>query len=196
VTGPDHDDCEVLVEREVSIRMELAKQRSDLLLKQADAHKQRQALEAQHEQVCAELRRAVGKQASLGPITIGSSHPSMDNVQELVRKEKELRSELLLLKDEIEREHLVSQRELANMEIVHNDIREQLGEQLTKRIPLGKRDMGHPSPRSPMMAPPVDTSRPEGSTPERLPAAAQSQTAEKLPAAADNVAGIRIRHAL
>ena len=65
----------------MSLRMELSKQRADTLQKQQDANHRREALEAQHEEVCEELHAALSAQvAVLGPFTVQSSHPRMDQV--------------------------------------------------------------------------------------------------------------------
>jgi len=137
--GPQLDDCEVLMEEEMSLRMELSKQRSDTLHKQQEANHRREALEAQHEEICEELHAALSAQvAVMGPFSMQSSHPRMDQVQDLVRREAQILNDITLLKEELSKEQAYQQREIANMEMAHNSVSNKLSQNLVKRVPYGR----------------------------------------------------------
>lgn len=133
--GPGTDEYEVLIEQETSLRRELSKLRADYLQKQCENHRRKEALESQHEQVCEQLRVALDAQSFLGPMTLGSSHPVMDKVQELARTESQTRQDIILLKEEFVKEQDYRQLEITTMECVHENIRAKLAERLLKRMP-------------------------------------------------------------
>merc|ERR1712046_183574 len=154
--------------------MGIAKHRSELMQRQMEAHQQREALESQHEAVWEELRSALDQQAALGPAAMKKSHPAMIKVQSLVTREREVRSSLLVLKEDIARQHAFTQHELNTLENAHHELREQLSRQLSKRIAELPED-------TVLATDPAITSLPPKVA---EPSAPPSDTADKLPVAA------------
>lgn len=106
-----------------------------MLHSQLMGHKNCEVLDVEYQKVCEELRRELHSQAKLGPITVDSSHPSMDRATELVRRERELRQELVQMKDDNVKEQMMQKQHLINLEGVHDGIKRQMESNLQKRLP-------------------------------------------------------------
>jgi len=113
-------DREVLTEQELCLRMELSRQRAELLVKDSDTRRRREAVESQHLVLCEELHAALERQASNG--FMGPTKLDTDKIQELVRKEARMRQEIMLSKEEHLKVQSYQKYELEDMEMAHDAV--------------------------------------------------------------------------
>lgn len=125
-------DREALTEQELCLRMELQKQRNDMLLKQIEARKRREVMEAQHMEVCEELNTALAAQVAIGSRNMQPLN--MARVQDLVRREAQMRHDITLMKDDLLKLQSYQQQELDNMDIVHRALCQKLGKESTSKL--------------------------------------------------------------
>jgi len=111
-------DREVLTEQELCLRMELSRQRAELLVKEGDTRKRREALESQHLALCEELHAAIERQAGNG--FMEPTKLDTEKLQALVRKEARMRQEIMLSKEEHLKVQSYQKYDLGDLEMAHD----------------------------------------------------------------------------